>query len=245
MKILIKRAVYVIALVLFSSMFAVGQDTYMFEAIYLTPKDGANQQLEWSIAEHNKVYHPSGGKHASLVRSVLIGERAGDYVWLMGPTTFAALDDRPGEGGHDDNWANTVMPHVAKLSNVSYWRRDKDRWYTPDGYSAPMTRIRYFRINNGMNNSLNEHYDKILKVYRTKKIDRSTALYRNTFTTAKGPHVAIGSGLKDWASLDDDSWVSMYEEVHGKDSWQKWIKGWSRVIAWQDQEVWKNLPMDK
>ena len=46
MKILIKRAVYVIAVLLLSSMYAVGRNTYMFEAIYLTPKDGANQQLE-------------------------------------------------------------------------------------------------------------------------------------------------------------------------------------------------------
>lgn len=41
----------------------------------------------------------------------------------MGPTNYTAMDNRPGEGAHDDDWDNNVMTLVESASPPTYWSR--------------------------------------------------------------------------------------------------------------------------
>lgn len=217
------------------------QEAGVYQQIYLTPKAGMNQSLKAALAAHNEKYHGEG-PHQAFVQEVLVGERSGDFVWLMGPTNFAAFDSRPADDGHNEDWALTVMPHVGNISKPFYTRRDNDRSYSPEDNSAPMLRIRMFKLNPGVMNAFNEHLDLLVKVYTQKKLNRSISVHRNNFASQNDFDVAIVWGTDNWAQFDGpSSWVADYESVHGEGSWQKWIDGWVKLSKWVDQEVRVNV----
>ncbi len=226
--------------------FAYAQDkptTHMYERSYLTPKPDKIKMLNQNLSAHNKKYHGEG-IHTALVQFVITGRRSGDYVWLMGPGTFANLDTRPAEGGHDDDWADNVMPYVENISQNEYWVRDDEHFYDgPENYSGDKLRIRFHRTKSGTGEKFGELMGKIVKVYREKKYNRTFGVYWNTFPTARGRNVATGTGFVNWAYYDEDNNFSAdFESVHGENTWQAWLTELGEVIEWTDNEVLQTVP---
>lgn len=226
-------------------VFVYGQDkpsTVMFERNYLTPKPDKIKILNQNLATHNKKYH-GDGDHYAFVYLVITGRRSGDYLWLMGPGTFANLDTRPAEGGHDDDWADNVMPYVQDISQNEYWVRDEKHYYTPKGYSGDKVRVRYYRIKPGTNEKFRELMGKILKVNKEKYYNSTFNLFWNTFPTNRGRNVATVSGFPNWAVFDEDNnFGTDYESVHGDGSWQTWNNEFWEVNEWTDNEVLQLVP---
>ena len=106
-----KKLISVLTSLVLCTGFCLGQgaSTYLFETIYLTPKQDHIKQLEANIAAHNKKFHAEGA-HASVVATVVTGSNSGDYVWAMGPCTYADLDSRPSGSDHQDDWSTMVLP---------------------------------------------------------------------------------------------------------------------------------------
>ncbi len=216
--------------------------THMYETIYLTPKLESTGKLNENLAAHNKKYH-GAGLHAAGVQTVITGRRAGDMVWIMGPGPFSSLDTRPAEGGHDDDWANTVMPYLKDASQTEYWRRDAEHWYAPENYSTDKIRIRFYKVKRGQNSAFVEHYAKIIQVFREKKYDRQLSIYYNTFPTAYGRNMASVSSFNKWGDLDQASPVGEdFNSIHGEGSWAKWLEKLIELTEWTDQEVRQVLP---
>jgi hypothetical protein len=218
------------------------EGTYMYESIYLTPKLDALSTLNANMTAHNKKYHGEGA-HAAFVQNVLTGRKTGDMVWVMGPGPFANLDNRPAEGGHDEDWANNVIPHLEDISQSEYWRRDPQQFYTPENNTADKIRIRFYKVKRGQNAAFAEHYGKIIQVFREKKYDVALSLYWNTFPTGNGRNMASVSSITNWADLDEGLPVGTdFNEIHGEGSWDKWIDKLYELTEWTDQEVRQNMP---
>jgi hypothetical protein len=216
--------------------------THMYETIYLSPKLESVGKLNESLAAHNKKYHGEG-IHFAWVNTVVTGRRTGDLVWGMGPGPFSSLDTRPAEGGHDEDWATTVLPYLKDISQSEYWRRDSKAWYAPENYSVDKIRIRFYKVKRGQTDAFVEHYSKLVEVFRAKKYNRQLSLYYNTFPTAYGRNMASVSSFDNWADLDKGLPVGQdFNATHGEGSWAKWQAKFSELTEWTDQEVRQNLP---
>jgi len=216
-------------------------ETFMYESIYLTPKFDAIGKLNENMAVHNKKYHGEG-IHSAFVQAVLTGRRSGDLVWVMGPGTFANLDSRPAEGGHDDDWNNNIMPYLQDISQTEYWRRDAN-YYAAENGNAEKIRIRFYKVKRSQNEAFVEHYGKIIQVFKDKKYDRGLSLYTNTFPTRNGRNMASVSGINNWAQLDEGlPIVTDFNEIHGEGSWAKWLDKLYELTEWTDQEVRQLIP---
>ena len=85
----------------------------VIQNVIITPKADKVMEFESKLAAHNKAYH-ADGPHGCRVYSIGSGSDIGKYVWSMGPTPWASMDTRPGEGGHDTDWNG-----VTKLTESS------------------------------------------------------------------------------------------------------------------------------
>ncbi|MDH3711534.1 MAG: hypothetical protein OER04_16705 [Cyclobacteriaceae bacterium] len=232
-------------MVLFPMAFLVyGQDhqeTHMYESIYLTPKLDAISKLSENMAAHNKKYHGEGD-HAAFVQNVVAGKRSGQMVWVMGPGTYAHLDSRPAEGGHDEDWANNVLPYLEKMSNIEYWRRTS-QYYVPEGYDADKIRIRFYKVKRGQNEDFVAHYGKLVQVFNEKKYDRQLSIFQSTFPSATGRNMASVTSFDNWADLDKGLPVGKdFDSIHGEGSWAKWLQELQDLTEWSDQEVRELMP---
>jgi len=239
-----KHSISILIIVMFMTV-AYAQDqpeTYMYETIYLTPDLEDLAKLQETMAAHNKKYH-GPGDHAAFVQRVVAGKRTGDLVWVMGPGKFAHLDSRPAEGGHDEDWANNVLPNLEEMSVAEYWRRDATSYYVPEGYTPGKIRVRFYKVKRGEGSNLAEHYSKLIQVFREKNYNRALSIYHNTFPTAHGRNIASVSSFNNWAELDEGIPIENdFNSIHGEGSWGKWLEGLRELTEWSDQEVRELMP---
>jgi hypothetical protein len=209
----------------------------MYETIYLMPKAGESDAFEKAVKEHNEKYH-SQAPYTAFMRSIVTGPKTGWYVWVMGPTMFSHLDNRPA-GEHDDDWAKNVTPHVAKGNLIEYWRQAESLSYTPtEDDQKPSKHIVVWSIDleKGQGYRFRAIMEKIKAAYE-KKGDDGYAVYFNQFGT-EGRDAAIVWGFEKWAEMDEDDSIKPYfEEVHGEGSWDNMLDEWEDVIKTMSQEV--------
>ena len=62
-------------------------------------------------------------------------------------------DTRPGEGAHDADWRDNVMPYIKKVQTIEYWTADKELNNTSmlddDDSKYPVFFVRYFEVADG------------------------------------------------------------------------------------------------
>ena len=217
-------------------------ETIMYESIYLSPKLDALSTLNKNMTAHNKKYHGEG-KHQAFVQTVVTGRRSGDLVWLMGPGTFANLDSRPAEGGHDEDWANNVMSNLEEVSRSEYWELDQQASYTPENSTNSKMVIRFRRTKNGERAAVAKHYAKLTDLFREKKYSNGLSVYISKFPTGNGRNMASVFTFANWAEMDENLPVGKdFDEKYGAGSWAKWSQDMAELTEWVDMEVRENLP---
>ncbi|MCB0663114.1 MAG: hypothetical protein KDC24_10265, partial [Saprospiraceae bacterium] len=100
-------------------LFGQNNDPNMYEALTITVKRGMEDKFEAAVKAHNQKFHTDSLYQASLGYNES-GPNGGTYTWIMGPTNWGAMDDRPGKGAHDEDWKN-VDQYVESYSSPSYW----------------------------------------------------------------------------------------------------------------------------
>lgn len=202
--------------------FAGAQETYtMYETNYLTPKEGMSKALHEGLIAHNKKFH-AAAPYEAWVSYVAVGESEGDFVWGMGPTTFTALDSRPDDDAHNQDWAVNVAPYIAESGITEYWKKNDELSYTPEGdANLKLQFIRFWGVKPGKWETFKGVLKNVAEVYKTNKFPESWSIYVNQFTTEEGRDVASVSNMANWASFDSDlGWVAAYEKIYGKDTWK-------------------------
>lgn len=223
-------------------MFLMAQESpsyRMVELVYIKVKSGMNAKFEAGIKAHNDKYHQEG-KYESSLYSIATGNEAGWYVWTMGPGTFTDLDNRPGEGAHEDDWNKLVEPYVAEYGRVEYWRWNEKMSHRVEN-DAKMIQIWWVDVNRGEYYRFKNFMEKIKAV--NEKNNRAISVYDNEFNQNDGRDIAMVWPIENWAAMDKDDWKirDAYEAEYGEGSWELAIEEWKDAMGGMKQEIWREL----
>ncbi len=211
------------------------------ETMYILPKRGMDDEFKAAVKAHNLKYHPEGPYTAGL-RYVEYGEKAGWYVWIMGPTTFASFDSRPDEGAHGDDWNNTVDPLVEEYGTTNLWQYEAEQSFGRDILlKSGNYNLWAIDVKRGEMGRFNEIADKFKKTYESMG-NRGFLVYSNlihTPGTADAAFIASYTSLADWGT--DWGVKKAYEKLYGEGSWQTLWKTWDEVVVDFDEELRSNV----
>jgi hypothetical protein len=230
-----KKKALLLTMVVFCAFVLFAQDkeekkATVVESVYILPKKGMAKEFEKAVKSHNQKFHPEGD-HVAGLRRVDYGDMAGWYVWIMGPTTYEALDTRPmEEDGHADDWKKNIDPLVQKYGPVNLWNYNsklssgmdilkKSRHY--EVWGIFIKRGQYYRFE-----AIAEKLQKT-----SEKLGYAFLVFNNPLHTLKSPDVAMvwnfGS-YADWAK--DIGFKKEFEKQFGKGSWQNMFDEWLDIV---------------
>ena len=217
----------------------------MWEDIMLTPDNTQLKTLQANMAAHNKKYHKKA-PFTSQVYNIVSGPNAGNIIWQMGPMMLKHNDSRPGEGGHDEDWRDKVMPYIKKMHTIEYWRQDDDLTNIKaltEGGDYPILYIRYFELEDGHEFTMKSVFKQASET--AKSLNLPWGLYYNAFLQGDiGRHVATVNFHKNWASLDNGkNWKEAYEKIYGENTWDDFIDTVNATFSNQWDEIWVYNPM--
>jgi len=214
------------------------QDYTQFEVQYMTVKTDALGDLDEALAEHNQEYHSGGPYHAN-VWYVANGPRTGQYLWVMGPLTFAQLDGRPSVGGHDEDWSGNVLPHLEPQADVSYWRRADNLSHQADQDLHPILRVRFYKFAPGDGFRFREQRRLVKEVFEAKGYPINETVFFPRFRPETGGNAAVVRTFDQWADLDGGGFGQFradFQEIHGQGAWQRWLNTNGEIIedSWDE-----------
>lgn len=218
------------------SLTVVQAQNVVYETIYLKPNTSKLKELGENLKAHNEKYH-ADAPYTANAWQVLTGEHSGQVLWIMGPFTFADLDSRPSEGGHDDDWRSNVMPNTHGMKDGNYWRMITDYGYMPsENYVGKIMRARLIDVKPGKWDEFMHLMSTINKVYAENSFGHSFALFSN-FSNDGVRDAAIVWMYDNYAYMDEDlEFGKKYEEVHGDNSWNQFNEAAREYVekAWDE-----------
>ena len=212
-------------------------DYTMYKTFYLKPDYEKMKELGKAMAEHNKEFHNEAPNMAH-VWIVTTGPHTGQWLLVLGPTTFTDLDDMPSSEEHREHWLYEVLPNVEELSEGGFWRLNEELSYLlEDGFTGKEV-LNFYGIKEFEEYRFNAILEKVSKVYKEKEYDRFFEVFMPKFADSNGPDVLIASGFKNWASFDEDlKFKADYEEVHGEGSWAELMAEYRDVVEFSYDEI--------
>lgn len=177
------------------------QDYVMYEVERLSPLPGNPTDIGLAMVAHNAIYHAEA-PHTAAVFYMVTGEFSGQYQWVMGPTTFGQIGARPGDAGHDGDWATKVAAN-AQLHDTEYWVRVDDLSYTPGNLSAevrPISVVRRFEV--GDVELFQKVQSQVMQVFSSTGSPNPRTMYQRRFARADGWGWAAITSYESYADLD-------------------------------------------
>lgn len=240
-----RRVTLIICLFLIPGLFMAQDDNnyVMFETMYVTPNHTADGAFQKAMAAHNKKYHSEGAMGVN-VYNVISGPNTGKMQWVMGPCKFSDFDAGRGEG-HDEDWANKVMPHVKKTESGEYWKMNTERsTVKPLGPDRPPYKIlfvRYHKVKRNTGYNLKEFNEKISAVMNEMGVP--WGFFDNEFQQGGlGRHIATIRYYNSWTEFDEaGKFRETYEKLYG----DNWVDFWNQVgDIYEDtwDEIWVHNP---
>ncbi len=210
-----------------------GQDANapnLYEVITMEVKRGQEDAFEAAVKAHNEKFHGEGMYPASLNYNIN-GPWGGQYTWIMGPTSWTAMDTRPGKGAHDDDWKN-VDQYVESYDGPGYWSMSSSLSHIAEGPNPSKRLIWVYDIKSGEGTRWTELVGQVKEVYAEKFSDEHFWVVWNEFSdTAKGWDVAVIFPFEKWAWMDEDNnFRDKFEEVHGKNTWDHFLDEFRTTI---------------
>ena len=199
-------------------------DYRMWEDIMLSPDNTKLKVLGDNMRKHNMTYHKEGHFKAT-VYNIASGPNSGNIIWEMGPLKYSHNDTRPGEGGHDADWRDNVMPYIKKIKTIEYWTADKKLNNTSmldgDNSKYPIYFVRYYEIADGPTPGIKTFFERISKTVKALDGVNPWGVYYNEFRQGDlGRHISTWSFSPNWTDFDKDvNWVDTFNKVNGENSW--------------------------
>ena len=231
-----------VTLIFSSSLLAEEEKSYtQFDSFRFAVSGKDVKKLTKNMRKHIKKYHGEGPYNAK-VYNIASGVDVGQFVWVMGPLTFAEADARPENKKHDSDWADNIAPYLASGEHGEFWRYEEglviNNMAKDDG-EPTLWNTRYLTVNSGEGERINavmkqikDTLDKIGKV-------KFWAVMDNQFTQGilNGRHLMVINAMDSWAQFDEDwKFDEVFEEVHGKDSFKKFIDDYNEIFknSWEE-----------
>ena len=210
----------------------------IIQTMYVLPKRGMEDKFEAAVKAHNTKFHPDGPNKAGL-RKVEFGEKANWYVWVLGPTSYSALDAPPTkESGHDADWTANVEPLVDTYGETQIWEINQDLTY---GFDL-LKKAKYYevwsvKLKPGEYSRFKSLCEKLKKTYEAMGTT-AFVIFDNPLHQAKGGDVGILWSFNSYAEWGKDSGVMQaYEKLYGAGSWKKMIDDWDAAKIDYNSEI--------
>ncbi len=215
------------------------QQYTVFENALLSPQPDKIQQFEQGLAAHNKRYHASE-PYGARVYYISNGPNVGKYRWVMGPLSWSAMDERPEDKAHDDDWTNNVVKYMTADSDQAYWRFNNQLSNFPNDFKISKLLVDTYDVKRFKNEEVMASMEKVAKVMKEKFPDRAYGVYTNEMpSTKEGRDLSMIFFFNKMAWMGEDSkFVQAYEEMHGKESWKNFLKEWGEVTDGMETELW-------
>ncbi|TDQ29390.1 hypothetical protein [Zeaxanthinibacter enoshimensis] len=211
--------------------------------LQLTPLPGKIVQFEQGLAEHNKKFHADGGNGAR-VYWVSSGKNAGRYMWVMGPTTWSAMDTpiQP-EKEHNDHWNQKIAPFAETVGRVDYWRFHPEYSNFPADFDIDNLLVFVMDIKPFKGMQAIEIVKKVQKLYMEKYPDEPYGVYVNELSNLEGQDLAWVDffGNMNYMSRPD-TFPQDFETVHGEGSFMKFLKEVEDSVEGTHEELWVYRP---
>lgn len=216
----------------------------MWETIMLTPDNTKLKILSENMRKHNAKYHKEAPYNA-IVYNIVSGPNSGKIIWQMGPMHYKHNDTRPGEGGHDEDWRDNVMPYIKKINTIEYWTQDDKLSNTSmlkgKSITHPLLFVRVGEIEKNQVSSVNLFYKYVSETVKAMEGSNPWGLYYNEFRQGDlGRHVASVSFYKNWTEFDNEenNFKKTFEKVHGEENWRMFIDMADRTFSNSWDEIW-------
>lgn len=218
-----KNSLFLGALIFIYVSISAQSDYNQYEVLYVKPKLDKMDLFKKGIAAHNKKYHSKAPYKAS-VSSIITGPNSGEYVWVMGPTTWTQLDGAPGEGEHMMDWEKNVNPYCESLGEEMFWRGEKDIYYSPEGANFKKSSMRASYVKPGQMPRFLDQMKKIAEMFKQKKYNASFSVAVRQGASTQVNAVSF-INFDKWAWMDrPDTWVKDFDEVHGQGAWNRFLE---------------------
>ena len=246
---MIKKPILLVCIVamIFGNMFITkaqddSKDYKMWEDIMLTPDNTKLKVLQENMRKHNITYHKDGPTK-STVYNISSGPNAGNIIWEMGPMMFKHNDMRPGEGAHDADWRDNVMPYIKKVQTIEYWTADKELNNTDmieKMSQYPISFVRYYEVVDGPAPGVKTFFERVSKTVKALDGVHPWGVYYNEFRQGNlGRHIATFSFSPNWTEFDKDvNFVETFNKVNGKNSWQNQLDLYQVTFKNTWDEIW-------
>ncbi len=213
----------------------------IFETANLQPKSGEVAELEAGLKAHNQKYH-SAGDYGARVYWITNGPNTGNYHWSMGSLPWSAFDNPTyDEAEHAADWNKNVQAHITPWSgNQSYFKFNEELSQFPKDFTIKNLQVTYFDVKRGEWLKAMALVKKVTDVYHSKLPNETFGIYTNELQSTKdGRDIAMISFFEKSAWMGEDHSIkSTYDEVHGKGSWEQFIKDWIEVTNGAEDEIW-------
>lgn len=203
----------------------------VMELITLFPKSDAGDALKESMKAHNDMYHKEGPFQAR-VYSPFTGDRIGQLFWVMGPTSWTAMENRPSEGGHDEDWAKNITPHMERPPIIEYIKLDTKRSFFPADFSLNNIYIWWIDLKPFQSYRFEAMLDDILDVYKESIPDQPYGVYWNTLGDSdSGNDVMIAWYFDSLEWMDTDrEFAKKFIDMKGPGEWVNFLDEWRDIL---------------
>ncbi len=197
-------------------------------------------QLEAALGSHNKKFHPAG-PHGVRVYQVVSGANSGNYKWLMGPTPWSALDSRPDDDVHNNDWKNNVASKMDEGHTTDYIRFDPTRSRFPADFNVNKLYVRTIDVAKGKMDMAKGLLDKCRRVYAEKIPNQAYGVYFNELgSTTAANDILFVYFFDKWSWMgEDDGFDAKYEELFGKGSAAQYWNDWREATLAIETELWE------
>lgn len=234
-----KKLIYLLLLAPVLAFSQASTDYLIFEINTMSIDNDKAPMVENAMGAHNKKYHASGPAGVR-VYNVQTGKGSGDYKWVMGPTTWAALDNRPDDDAHNLDWDANVERNLNEGGNGEYIRFDPSLSRFPKDFNVDKLFVRYIDVVRGKFEEVKEMLKKINRVYAEKIPGETYGIYYNEIpSSSSGRDITVVSFFNSWAWMSaDDNFNAKYDEIFGKGSAAAMWKTWEMATVGQECEIW-------
>jgi len=186
----------------------------LFEYVNIQAIPGQEEAFEEAVKAHNAKYHAEGPYKAAL-KYTINGPGGGTYAWVMGPTSWTAMDDRPLKGEHDKDWAK-VTALSARTGSPQYWTFDTELSRNAMNPANDKRMIWIYDLKPGQYSRWMELVAKVSEVYAKKRPTETFIVASNELAdTRAGEDVGVAFDFAKWSRLDEVNKVYKdFEAVH-------------------------------
>lgn len=201
----------------------------LYEVVNIKVKAGEEKAFEDAVKAHDAKFHAADPYKARLFFNIN-GPSGGSYSWIMGPMNYAAMENRPGEGEHDDDW-DSVMTHAKGAQSPTYWSLDRELSHMAEGDNSKRV-IWMYDIKQGQSKRWGELIGQVKEVYEKKRPTEPLYVVWNEFANTKaGMDAAVIFPFEEWSWMDRKStFPKLYEELNGAGSWHHFLNEFSKTV---------------